>query len=524
VQSEWAESADTVEGRGVHRRLDRGPGALPEPEEIGDDEGIHARSVTLSSERLGLIAKLDLIEAEDGAVQPVDYKRGRRPHVPSGAWEPELVQLCVQGLILETTGIAVTRVRSISARAASGCACSLTRRRARRRSPPSTGCAWSPPVVASRRRSKIARCPRCSLVGICLPDEVNYFRHGGAPRPLAVDRELALPVYVQATPARVRKRGETLVIQTEDEKETTARLVDTSHLVLMGAVDVTAPILHELMRREIPVSWYTGGWFLGHTTSTGHRNVELRTAQYQASFDPVFCLRLARGLVASKLRNGRTLLRRNWRGEAAPDHVLGGLQRSARAAAEARDLAELLGVEGYGGAIFFGGFGAALRSEPDAVGGFEFRNRNRRPPTDPVNTVLSFLYALLVRKLNVILSAVGFDSYRGFYHQPRYGRPALALDMMEPFRPLIAESTALTAINNGEVRKGDFVYAGRACALGPAGCKKVIAAFERRLGQEITHPLFGYRLSYRRLLEVQARLLGRHLMGEIAELPAIEPR
>ena len=334
-----------------------------------------------------------------------------------------------------------------------------------------------------------------------------------------------MPVYVQATPARVRKRGETLVIQTEDEKETTARLIDTSHLVLLGAVDVTAPTLHELMRREIPVSWYTGGgWFLGHTTGTGHRNVELRTAQYRASFDPAFCLRLGRGLVASKLRNGRTLLRRNWRGEAAPDTVLGALQRSARAAREAKDLPELLGVEGNGGAIYFGAFGTTLRAEADAVSGFDFRNRNRRPPTDPVNALLSFLYALLVRELNVIVSAVGFDPYRGFYHQPRYGRPALALDMMEPFRPLIADSVALTAINNDEVRPGDFVHAARACALGPSGRKKVIAAFERRLSQEITHPLFGYRLSYRRLLEVQARLLGRHLMGEIAELPAIEPR
>jgi CRISPR-associated protein Cas1 len=250
----------------------------------------------------------------------------------------------------------------------------------------------------------------------------------------------------------------------------------------------------------------------------------LRIAQYQASFDPGFCLRFARGLVATKLRNSRTLLRRNWRGEAAPDTVLGALQRSARAAREAKDLPELLGVEGNGGAIYFGAFGTTLRAEADAVSGFDFRNRNRRPPTDPVNALLSFLYALLVREINVILSAVGFDSYRGFYHQPRYGRPALALDMMEPFRPLIADSVALTAINNGEVRPGDFVHAARACALGPSGRKKVIAAFERRLGQEITHPLFGYRLSYRRLLEVQARLLGRHLMGEIAELPAIEPR
>jgi CRISPR-associated protein Cas1 len=116
-----------------------------------------------------------------------------------------------------------------------------------------------PRLSGTRHRVHRGARPDGSLVGICLPDEVNYFRHGAAPRPLAVDRELALPVYVQATPSRVRKRGETLVIQTQNDQETTARLIDISHLVLMGAVDVTAPTLHELMRREIPVSWYTGG-------------------------------------------------------------------------------------------------------------------------------------------------------------------------------------------------------------------------------------------------------------------------
>jgi CRISPR-associated endonuclease Cas1 len=152
----------------------------------------------------------------------------------------------------------------------------------------------------------------------------------------------------------VRKRGETIVIQTENAQETTARLIDTSHLVLVGAVEVTTPCLHELMRREIPVSWYSrGGWFLGDTTGTGHRNVELRTAQYRASFDPAFCLRFARGLVASKLRNSRTLLRRNWRGQDPPNAVLGGLQRSARAAVQAKSLPELLGVEGNGAANLF---------------------------------------------------------------------------------------------------------------------------------------------------------------------------
>jgi CRISPR-associated endonuclease Cas1 len=191
-------------------------------------------------------------------------------------------------------------------------------------------------------------------------------------------------------------------------------------------------------------------------------------------------------------------------------------------------LAELLGVEGNGAAIYFAGFGAMLRGGTGPGEGdlthFDFENRNRRPPTDPVNAMLSLTYAMLVRELTATLSAIGFDPYRGFYHQPRYGRPALALDMMEPFRPILADSVVITAINNGEIKPGDFIRAGRACALSPSGRKKMIAGFERRLAQEITHPIFGYRLSYRRLLDVQGRLLGRHLSGEIPELPVVEPR
>ncbi len=117
------------------------------------------------------------------------------------------------------------------------------------------------------------------------------------------------------------------------------------------------------------------------------------------------------------------------------------------------------------------------------------------------------------------LSAVGFDPYRGFYHQPRYGRPALALDLMEPFRPLLADSAVIQVINNGEVRPSDFIVAAGSAALDAEGRKRFIQAFERRLGHEVTHPLFGYVLSYRRLLELQARLLGRHLLGELDDYP-----
>ena len=141
-----------------------------------------------------------------------------------------------------------------------------------------------------------------------------------------------------------------------------------------------------------------------------------------------------------------------------------------------------------------------------------------------MNAVLSFLYAMLVRTWTVALSAVGLDPYRGFYHQPRYGRPALALDMMEPFRPLLADSVALQLINTGSLRGSGFWYRAGAVNLKPDARKAVAAAFERRLDQEITHPTFGYRVSYRRASELQARLLARHLTGEIRQLPQIVPR
>lgn len=137
---------------------------------------------------------------------------------------------------------------------------------------------------------------------------------------------------------------------------------------------------------------------------------------------------------------------------------------------------------------------------------------------------MSYAYALLARTWTVTLAAVGFDPYRGFYHQPRYGRPALALDMMEPFRPLLADSTVLMAINNGEIKPGDFVTAAGSVNLNSDARKRFIAAYERRLSQEVTHPIFGYRISYRRILEVQARLLGRFLTGEIFEFPQFVTR
>ena len=155
---------------------------------------------------------------------------------------------------------------------------------------------------------------------------------------------------------------------------------------------------------------------------------------------------------------------------------------------------------------------------------FHFESRNRRPPRDPVNAMLSFAYALLTSEWTSTLSSVGFDPYMGFYHQPRYGRPSLALDLMEEFRPIIADSVVLSAINNGVVKLEDFVHSGTAVALKPAGRKRFIQAFERRMDELVTHSVFGYRISYRRVLDVQARLFARYLCGEIDTFPEFRVR
>lgn len=538
VQGEWDDLADTVEGRHVHRRVDKPGGKLPKAAELGkpqaaEDEGevmekIHARSITLSSNRLGLIARLDLIEGEGQRVTPVDYKRGKRPHIPHGAYDPERVQLCVQGLILAEHGYQCDAGILYFAGSRERVRVEfdedllrLTRKTVDGLRFVAAGGTIPAPLEDS------PKCPRCSLVGICLPDEISFFRGADlAPRPLVVGLDTAMPVYVQAFHAKVSKAGECLEVFIDDQKVQTVRFIDCAQLAVFGNVYITTPALNELMTRGIPVSWHShGGWFMGHTVGTGHKNVELRRAQFRAADDPRFCLRLAKGLVDAKIRNARTLTRRNWKPDDAPAELMDAMAADTRGVIRAADLDSLLGVEGNAASRYFGNFNQLLRHASDDPGlTFDFKTRTRRPPTDPVNAMLSYAYALLARTWLVALSAVGLDPYLGFYHQPRYGRPALALDLMEPFRPLIADSTVLQAVNNGEVRPADFVSAAGSVNLTPDGRKRFIGTFERRMALEVTHPLFGYRVSYRRLIEIQARLLSRHLLGELPDYPNFIPR
>lgn len=178
--------------------------------------------------------------------------------------------------------------------------------------------------------------------------------------------------------------------------------------------------------------------------------------------------------------------------------------------------------------FILGAFPGLLKTDSDeelpSAFRFDFAGRNRRPPRDAVNALLSLGYSLLAKDLTIACYATGFDPMMGFYHQPRFGRPALALDLMEPFRPLIVDSAVITAINTRMVSERDFVFAGGGVALTGEGRKAFYRAYELRMDTLVTHPIFGYRLSYRRLLEVQVRLLAKVLDGEVAKYPVFVTR
>jgi CRISP-associated protein Cas1 len=554
VEGVFAHSADTVEGELRHAKLEIRSDPLPAPDEAAK---LHARSVTLSSETYRLIAKLDLIEGEGGMATPVDYKKGSPRETDDGpqAWPADRAQLCAQALILRDNGYQcdeavayyhATRQRvrvAIDDALVAETLAALEQARAlaiRGKIPP--------PLVDS------PKCPGCSLVGICLPDEtalceslpadepnpqLSLFdegpddrapaaRDGDEPlRRLVPARDDLRPLYVTGHGLSVGKSGEVLQIRERNKPVQEVRIGEISQVNVFGNVQFTAAAIQGLCGAEKPISHFSyGGWFFGLTHGLGLKNVFLRKRQFALADEPLFCLKVAREFVAAKIRNQRTMLRRNHL--EPPPIALGQLKRYALLALNTDNLESLLGIEGNAARIYFANFAGMLKAANGGDGKspftFEFTLRNRRPPTDPVNALLSFAYSLLAKDLTIICHSVGLDPFIGFFHQPRFGRPALALDLIEGFRPLIADSVVIGAINNGIVGPEDFFRVGPAVALTPAGRKGFLRAYEQRMDTLVTHPLFGYRVNYRRVLEIQTRLLARVLTGEVQRYVGFETR
>lgn len=315
-------------------------------------------------------------------------------------------------------------------------------------------------------------------------------------------------------------------------------LIKIDEVVVLGEITLTASALHLLLERDIEITFLGRyGQFKGRLSPPFSKNSLLRMAQYRAHQDMAKRCELARRFVIGKLTNQRTMLQRYQRRQSDAEmrqaieqiatllrqlavlpvdqaHVVRRLA-SGDNRITSTPLEAILGMEGAASAAYFNCFGKLL-SDP---GQWPFPGRVKRPPTDPVNALLSFGYSLLTNKIASAVQLVGFDHFVGYLHSSFYGRPALALDLIEEFRPIIVDSVVLTMLNKRMLTLPDFMVELGAYRLKDERRKVFFTQFEERLNEEVVHPLFGYKVTYRRCLELQARLLAKVLTGEIDEYP-----
>ena len=323
-------------------------------------------------------------------------------------------------------------------------------------------------------------------------------------------------LYVTQQDAVLRKEDERLKVTHKGDKLLDLPMLKISQVVVMGRVTVTPYTVAALMERNVCLTYLTAhGRYIGRIEPAFSKNSVLRRAQYAAAFDTEQTLHLARGFVAGKLANLRvTLLRaaRNTDGLEV-EHVVDAIRRAERGVERTDNIDSLRGHEGEGSAAYFGVFNQLIKA-----GGVSFPKRVRRPPTDPVNALLSFGYALLANDIHAAVQVLGFDPYCGYLHADRYGRPSLALDLMEEFRPIIVDAVVLACLNKRVLQPTDFeVSLGEVHRLKPDARKKFLVQYEERKQTEIQHPVFAYRATYQRCFELQARILAKRIQGEIEQ-------
>jgi CRISPR-associated protein Cas1 len=556
VENIFQENADTVAGSHVHRNVDA-PSRLEDPKELGLPEGAKLRSLRLESEALGLIGVVDIVEGGPDGAEIIDYKKGSARRDSEGervAKEPDAMQVAAHALLLQEQGVKAVRGAIYYAAEKRRVPVEFTEElfgKVRQAITDARAVAASghcPPPLKND-----ARCLYCSAYPICLPNESLWWararqeaepehqlRFGFAasdqdalrdrileamefaaettgknpptlqpPRP---DRDDGEVLVVQTPGAQVGQRGEEITVSVKGEVQRKLPGQQVRAIYLYGAVQLTAQAAETCLELGIDVAYFSpAGRFIGMLRGLPASGVDARRGQYRLFELPGARLQLAREVIRAKIHNQRVMLMRN--GE-VPERVLQLMAGFRDATARARELTELLGIEGSAAALYFEQFESMLKRREDWK--FDWRGRNRRPPRDPVNALLSLGYSMLAKELTGVCHAVGLDPFLGFMHQPRYGRPALALDLMEEFRPLVADSVAISVVNRGELGPEDFIRSANGTFLNDRGRKVFWEAWFRRLDTEVSHPEFEYKMAYRRMLEVQARQLWRFVRGEAA--------
>ena len=586
VEGVFIPSADTEQGAGVHARVDRpstmregtpasrskdptdgGISTMTKSEDGHTNDGDEdqdrprtIRSLALTSERLGLTATLDIAEIQGNCATPVEYRKGRSKRAYASdtrgdelmegpvllpgpePWPTDRAQVGLQVLLLEEAGYVVPEAWLYYA--SEKLKLRITVDDALRQFALET-------LEAAKRCAEGARpaplvndprCPRCSLQPICLPDEINFQQPvqvtlNGAPLSTDASAERASPrrmwpprddgvqVVIQREAVKVGVRGHSMrVTDKEGGLVRDIPLANIESLALLGSVQVSTQALAVFADHQVPVAYLSAaGRLVAMMDPLGPTSAVVRTAQVRELDKPHRSLALARAVTLAKIANQRTLLMRNHAD--LPSRAAADLQSALQAAERAHSIDELRGHEGNAAAIYFRHFAGMLKPGCEEIATrFDANGRQRRPPPDPINSVLSFAYSMLVNECTVAARLASLEPTIGALHATRPGRPALSLDLMEPFRPLIADSIVISAFNRGELTPSHFLQTAAGCAMTDHGRKAFFGAYGRRMDTEVTHPVFEYRLSYRRMLMLHARLVAAWLLGEVPTLSFLTTR
>jgi CRISPR-associated protein Cas1 len=328
-------------------------------------------------------------------------------------------------------------------------------------------------------------------------------------------------VYITQQDAFIGKIDERLSIKANKQTLLDVPLIKVDGVVILGRATVSPAAISEFLERHIPLSFLTAtGKYLGRLEPEVTKNIFVRKAQWQASGESTQAVHIVKGFVRGKLKNYRNSLLRAQRSNTELDlnDNITRLEQAIAPIENTNTIASLRGLEGAGSAAYFGSLNLLIRAE-----GFTFTARRRRPPTDAVNALLSLGYALLRHDVQSAVNIVGFDAYLGYLHVERYGRPSLALDLMEEFRSLVVDAVVLSALNKRSLLPTDFTTEplSNAVSLTQEGLRTFLRLYEQKKQSKFKHPVLGRQCTYQEAFEIQARLLAKYLMGETNKYPPL---
>ena len=508
--------ANVYAGRRLHDKLDKGPDIY---------------SLELASDRLGIRGKTDCVKRQSGELMVFEHKKGKSSK-GEDAWPSDRLQVLAYTLLLaEHTGEDINEARiryhadkktirlEVSlAEAESEVGAAVQRAEELRKA------VERPPVAVPEYK-----CRTCSLAPVCLPEEERFagIDKDKAQRLFPADDDRRI-IHLVEQGASIRKDGDQIIVYLPDGTKKPLPGLMISALVLHGNVQISTQCIHFCAAHNIGVHWLSyGGYYVG-ALSPGAGGVQRRVRQFEAlrdsSLRTALCCRLVRAKVENQLRYILRATRdktKEMRDQGMKDGIeslrlmvkkLSALDEELSSESESASLTDLIrGYEGRAGSVYFSLLPGILRLKEDDF--LCFNGRNRRPPKDPFNALLSFGYALLYRDCMNSLLTVGLDPCLGFMHTPRSAAYPLALDLMDLFRLLLWDMPLIGSVNRGQWRKEDFEVTGKQVWLNADGRRKAIALYENRKQEKWKHPVLKYSLSYARTLELEARLLEKEWAG-----------